>query len=521
MRKAFDTVWHTGLLVKLHQKGVRGHIWHLIKNWYSSSFSCVLWDGHRSTAFELKQGVRQGGILSHSLYCIFVDELLDQLSTSGYGVAISDIYCGAPMYADDIALVADSPSFLQAMLDIVHTYAQNWRYQLNSVKSVAMVIGETAATRRKERTIRKRNLGSSTLQEVDEQHHLGILRSVLNSTTSRTNERATAGRSSFFVLNSVGSRFGCLHPLTSLRLYRSLCLPILLYGSELWFLTKTELLFLEQAHRKILRTILGLPLRCPSSSLTTLLGLQSVEDNIKQRMLGFIVSTVNLPSDSLPRKILMARANSSNPKGVVKRFNEVLSDLNLPDLSELLSSPPKTSIWKSHTKKHLALRAQLEFLESCEMYHISSCHLKLLRPASHWSVTVGNPALTRINNFRIRLLVGCNGLEKDASRFRSRNTGAAAGDSTCKLCASGTEDAEHFISSCQALSVKRLSLLQDAPPSVLAQLPDPTSDPKHFSDIMLIGTCWIDDPDVQCFCIQFLNQLKVTRANKLFPTTGP
>ena len=134
MRKAFDTVWHTGLLVKLHQKGVRGHIWHLIKNWYSSSFSCVLWDGRCSTAFELKQGVRQGGILSPFLYCIFVDELLDQLSTAGYGVAISDIYCGAPMYADDIALVA---SFLQAMLDIVHTYAQNWRCQLNSVKSVA------------------------------------------------------------------------------------------------------------------------------------------------------------------------------------------------------------------------------------------------------------------------------------------------------------------------------------------------------------------------------------------------
>ena len=69
--------------------------------------------------------------------------------------------------------------------------------------------------------------------------------------------------------------------------------------------------------------------------------IQSVEDNIKQRMLGFIVSTANLPSD--PRKILMARANSSDPKGVVKRFNEVLSALNLPDLSELLSSPPKTS----------------------------------------------------------------------------------------------------------------------------------------------------------------------------------
>jgi len=33
VRKAFDTVWHEGLLVRLHQNGVKGHLWHLINNW--------------------------------------------------------------------------------------------------------------------------------------------------------------------------------------------------------------------------------------------------------------------------------------------------------------------------------------------------------------------------------------------------------------------------------------------------------------------------------------------------------
>ena len=83
-RKAFDTVWHTGLLVKLYQKGIRGHIWHLIKKWYSSSISCVLWDGQCSLSFAINQGVWQGGVL---LYCIFVDELLDHL-TSGLGALL-------------------------------------------------------------------------------------------------------------------------------------------------------------------------------------------------------------------------------------------------------------------------------------------------------------------------------------------------------------------------------------------------------------------------------------------------
>ena len=94
------------------------------------------------------------------------------------------------------------------------------------------------------------------------------IRSVSHSGLPHISERCTAGRSSFFALNAVGSRFGCLHPITSHKLYSSLCLPILLYGSELWTLTKTELNLLERTHRKILRTIQGLP-------LTSLMGSRS------------------------------------------------------------------------------------------------------------------------------------------------------------------------------------------------------------------------------------------------------
>ena len=68
------------------------------------------------------------------------------------------------MYADDLALVAGSPEELQAMLDIVHNYAQKWRYNLNAGKSVVMVLGETSRTRRLARSARKWTLGSECLK---------------------------------------------------------------------------------------------------------------------------------------------------------------------------------------------------------------------------------------------------------------------------------------------------------------------------------------------------------------------
>ena len=218
VQKAFDTVWHAGLLVKVYHKGVSGHWWHLINTWYSASTSCVLWNRTRLSSFLLKQGVRQGGLLSPFLYLVFNDELLDILTSSGVGVCIGSMYSGAPMYADNLALVSSSQTDLQAMLDTVNNYAIKWHYRLNESKSV---FGDAAVTRKRERPTRREwKLGEAVLSEVDEIHHLGILRSVSHC---RTNERVTPGRSAFFALNSIGSRFGCLHPLTSLKLYQTSC----------------------------------------------------------------------------------------------------------------------------------------------------------------------------------------------------------------------------------------------------------------------------------------------------------
>ena len=221
VKKAFYTVWHAGLLVKLHQKGVTGHLWRLINSWYTSSSSCVLWNGTRSSSFVLKQGVRQGGTLFPFLYVLFVDELLDNLSASRLGcTSVASTVArrctlmiwrwSPPLHLTRRQCSTWSTSMLR-----------NGTTKLMRQKSVIMVFGEATVTRRREWHTMRWTLGEAPLKEVDEIHHLGILRTVAVSTVARTNERASACRSAFFALNSIGSRFGCLHPLTSLKLYKT------------------------------------------------------------------------------------------------------------------------------------------------------------------------------------------------------------------------------------------------------------------------------------------------------------
>ena len=299
-------------LSKCTRRGITGPIWHIINRWYTSCSSAVLWNSQLSEEFPIEQRVRQGGVLSPFLYCLFV---VDTMTSSG--LYIQGPYCGTPIYADGLALIASSPGELQRMLDIVTQYASQWQYSLNPDKSVVMVIGEAARRRAQARVSRRWLLGGRTLQEVDEQFHLGILRIVHPSTIHCTLERCTSGRSAFFALNSVGSRFGSLHPLTSCRLYNT-----------------------QSIHRKILRTIQGLPTSCHSSALNTLLGSDDVASRIRQRKLTFVNSVANLDNNTLAKKLLLARAEDPLAKGLIPNLNQLLDEFNLPGLVSLLTQNP-------------------------------------------------------------------------------------------------------------------------------------------------------------------------------------
>ena len=139
-RKAFDTVWHEGLFVKLHRAGIPHSLWFLLVSWYRQCTSSVVWGNSCSHSFSLNQGVHQGAVLSPLLYSLFVDDLLLELTASGYGAFVDGLYCaGALMYADDLVLIAASQSDLQALLNITAAYATHWRYTFNAAKSFVLV----------------------------------------------------------------------------------------------------------------------------------------------------------------------------------------------------------------------------------------------------------------------------------------------------------------------------------------------------------------------------------------------
>ena len=78
----------------------------------------MIWDRTLSGSFMVKNGVRQGAVLSPTLFSLYINSLMEKLEHSGLGCHVNNFYYGSAAYADDIILLSPSRNGLQAMFSM-------------------------------------------------------------------------------------------------------------------------------------------------------------------------------------------------------------------------------------------------------------------------------------------------------------------------------------------------------------------------------------------------------------------
>ena len=85
---------------------------------------------HYTEGFDITSGVKQGDVLSPTLFSMFYDDLATSIKNLGYRVNLEN----SEMYTDDIVLIALDESTLQAMVNFVSSWCLKWRMVVNTEK---------------------------------------------------------------------------------------------------------------------------------------------------------------------------------------------------------------------------------------------------------------------------------------------------------------------------------------------------------------------------------------------------
>ena len=141
--KAFDRLHYCKLFKLLIKRELPGPILRVLINTYTNSIVRVAWGGITSDYFSVVNGLKQGAVLSPVLFCVYIDDLLTLLSKAGFGCYIGPVFVGALAYADDIVLLAPTPTALRKMLAICEKFAADFCIRFNSLKTKCLVFVPT------------------------------------------------------------------------------------------------------------------------------------------------------------------------------------------------------------------------------------------------------------------------------------------------------------------------------------------------------------------------------------------
>ena len=166
--KAFDKVWHEGLLYKLKSMGISGELYSLLENYLSGRLQRVVLNGQTSTWRPILAGVPQGSILGPLLFLIYINDLPDGLKSN------------AKLFADDTSLFtvvkdkSDSANTLNNDLFLISKWAYNWKMLFNPDPSKPAQ--EVLFSRKKQIQVHPTiSLNNVQVEKVAHQKHLGII----------------------------------------------------------------------------------------------------------------------------------------------------------------------------------------------------------------------------------------------------------------------------------------------------------------------------------------------------------
>jgi len=274
IEKAFDKLWHEGLLFKMARKQCPAYIGAWIRNYLNDRTFQVRVQSTKSTTNQIQCGVPQGSVLGPLLFNIFIDDIIEQITTADKG-----------LFADDLSIWVTSPRIesiekkLQQAINEIEAWSSIWRLKLSSTKTIC-----TLFTRINGQGNRKLQVELSGRRiKVDNKPKLLGLKLDKNLTfydhIKEINDRLH--RRINMIRSIRGKTWGASSKLL-LTTYKTLIRPIIEYIPFVKYsASDTSMMSLELLQRKAIKIALKLPISTPTQEVYKLARIDNISDRFE------------------------------------------------------------------------------------------------------------------------------------------------------------------------------------------------------------------------------------------------
>ena len=298
--KAYDKAWLDAIMYVLQTRGLKTKLWKLVKELNSNLMTTVQTKYGPTRKISITDSIRQGGVLSVSMYALMMDETNKALMETDLGVKIPHTDTKVPclLWMDDVVLAETKPERAQKELDITNHTSLKYHVEYGMPKTKYLRMGQP----KKPITLL---LGKQILEETDKYTYLGeINNNKMNmSDQIKAIERKVEAAYQTLIAVAEDREFKKIKMQSIWTLVNTCIVPIIAYASETWHITKQEKKKLNQIMDKILRRILMTPNATPREALYIETGLLDIETTADSKRLN-MKARLNREKSDLMAKIL-------------------------------------------------------------------------------------------------------------------------------------------------------------------------------------------------------------------------
>ena len=203
-------------------------------------------------------------MLSPKLFTEFLQDISASFDQD-QGIAVDTLLMVYLLFADDLVLFSESTEGLQKQLTALYSYASLWHIIVSIPKTKVLIFNERYTT-----VCGSFHYGDNIIEKAEQYKYLGVVYStksannVLKETFSHL--AFQAGKAIFALRKQSRPVVGKLSPTIAFKVFDCQILPILEYGSDIWY-TGDDVNDLEKIHLKFIKSTLGVRKQTPTPAI--------------------------------------------------------------------------------------------------------------------------------------------------------------------------------------------------------------------------------------------------------------